>query len=174
MCNKNKKIRFSCPSSQARIHSWLSPLAAHWQGYLWVCSMSIKAPLCCFSLLIVFPHFQWWVEHWTHWKYLLVCHGLSPPHFSSALVFSLLRGFPTFIFPLFCSLPYVHIPVYVDRDWQSRRVCQRWHSRLSSRSGWAGVWANWCSWKCSLQGSWTRWDFTVPSNPNFFLKNRYR
>jgi len=37
-----------------------------------------------------------------------------------------------------------------------------------SRSGWMGLWATWSSsrWPYSLQGSWTRWSYKVPSNSN--------
>ena len=43
------------------------------------------------------------------------------------------------------------------------------HPWKHSRSGWMGLWATWCSWRCpcSWQGDWMRWPLKVPANPNY-------
>lgn len=43
------------------------------------------------------------------------------------------------------------------------------HPWKHSRTGWAGHWSTWCSWRCpwSLQVIWKSWPWKVPSNPDY-------
>ena len=106
------------------------------------------------------------------------------PHFTHNLPsYTHLSLFPPSLIPAFPSPGNSLISLHISASFTNRLHHPR-HSGLPSPgclqvieippiavadevcSGWTGLWATWCSCRCSLQDNWIRWPLKVPSNSN--------